>query len=127
VAVARGRAELAEGFAQAQGARRWYADWRDLLKDDEIDAVYIATPVRLHADQAMAAAAAGKSVLCEKPMALDVASCERMVEAARDNGVTLGVAYYRHHYPVVERLRRMPGAAAATVRWSSRRPDSGGW
>ena len=105
VAVARGRAELAQGFAEAHGARRWYADWRDLLKDDEIDAAYVASPVRLHAEQAVAAAEAGKNVLCEKPMALDVASCERMVKAAREHGVTLGVAYYRHHYPVVERLR----------------------
>ena len=105
VAVARARAELAQGFAEAHGASRWYADWRDLLKDDEIDTVYVATPVRLHAEQAVAAAEAGKNVLCEKPMALDVVSCERMVKAARDHGVTLGVAYYRHHYPVVERLR----------------------
>lgn len=105
VAVARRRAELAQGFAAAHGARRWYADWRDLLKDDDIGAVYLATPVRHHAEQAVAAAEAGKNVLCEKPMALDVASCERMVKAARDHGVTLGVAYYRHHYPVVERLR----------------------
>jgi predicted dehydrogenase len=107
VAVARRRAALAQAFAEAQGARRFHADWRDLLKDGEIDAIYIATPVRLHAEQAVAAAEAGKHVLCEKPMALDVASCERMVRAARHHRVTLGVAYYRHHYPVVERLRNL--------------------
>ena len=109
MAVARGRAELAEAFAREHGAERWYADWRDMLTDPAIDAVYLATPVRLHAEQAVAAAEAGKHVLCEKPMALDVASCERMVKAARDHGVTLGVAYYRHHYPVVERLRGLIG------------------
>jgi predicted dehydrogenase len=106
-AVARSRAELAAEFAQRHGARRWYADWREVLSDREIDAVYLATPVRLHAEQAVAAAEAGKHVLCEKPMALDVAGCERMISAARHHGTKLGVAYYRHHYPAVARLREM--------------------
>jgi predicted dehydrogenase len=107
VAVARARAELAAEFAERHGARRWHADWRDVLKDADVDAVYMATPVRLHAEQAIAAAAAGKHVLCEKPMALDVASAERMLAAARAHGVRLGVAYYRHHYPVIARLREL--------------------
>jgi len=107
VAVARARAELAADFAARHGARRGHADWRDLLRDDEVDAVYLATPVRWHAEQAVAAAEAGKHVLCEKPMALDVAECERMISAARSHGVRLGVAYYRHHYPVVARLREL--------------------
>jgi predicted dehydrogenase len=63
--------------------------------------------VRLHAEHAIAAAEAGKHVLCEKPMALDVASCDRMMAAARLHGVRLGVAYYRHHYAVVARLREL--------------------
>jgi predicted dehydrogenase len=107
MAVARARADRAAEFAQRHGARRWYADWREVLGDRDVDAVYLATPVRLHAEQAVAAAEAGKHVLCEKPMALDVAACERMVAAAREHGVQLGVAYYRHHYPVVARLREM--------------------
>jgi predicted dehydrogenase len=107
VTVARARAERAAEFAERHGARRWHADWRDVLKDPEVDAVYLATPVRLHAEQAVAAAEAGKHVLCEKPIALDVASGERMLAAARAGGVRLGVAYYRHHYPVVARLREI--------------------
>jgi predicted dehydrogenase len=107
VAVARARKELAAAFAERHGANRWHADWRDLLQDPEVDAVYVATPVRLHAEQAEAAAGAGKHVLCEKPMALDVAGGERMIAAARAHGVRLGVAYYRHHYPVVARLRQL--------------------
>jgi predicted dehydrogenase len=109
-AVARARSELAAEFAKAHGARRWYADWRDLLRDPEVDAVYVATPVRLHAEQTIVAAEAGKHVLCEKPMALDVAECVRMQDAARRSGVALGVAYYRHHYPVVRRLRELLGS-----------------
>src|SRR4029079_11333850 len=107
VAVARKRAALAADFAREHRARRWYAAWREVIGDPEIDAVYVATPVRLHAEQAVAAAEAGKHVLCEKPMALDVAGCERMIAAARARGVQLGVAYYRHHYPVVGRLREL--------------------
>jgi predicted dehydrogenase len=109
-AVARARAELAAEFAARHGAQRWHADWRDVLRDPEVDAVYLATPVRLHAEQAVAAAEAGKHVLCEKPMALDVPDCRRMVEAARRSGVRLGVAYYRHHYPIVRRLREVLAA-----------------
>lgn len=107
VTVARARADKAAEFAERHGARRWAADWRELLRDPEVDAVYLATPVRLHAEQAVAAAEAGKHVLCEKPMALDTGACERMIAAARTNGIRLGIAYYRHHYPVVARLREI--------------------
>jgi len=110
VAVSRGRAELAESFAREFGARRHYANWQELLGDEAVQAVYIATPVRLHAAQTVAAAEAGKHVLCEKPMALRVAECERMIAAARSHGVKLGVAYYRHFYPVVQRAKQLIAA-----------------
>jgi predicted dehydrogenase len=106
-AVSRGRADLAAAFAKQFGAKRWYADWRELLADNEIGAVYIATPVFLHAEQTMAAAEAGKHVLCEKPMAMNAAECDRMIEACRANGVRLGIAYYRRFYPVLERVREI--------------------
>ena len=107
IAVSRGKAQLAESFAGEFGARRWYSDWRQLLLDHEIEAVYVATPVHLHAEQTIAAAEAGKHVLCEKPMALDVAECDRMIAVCRSNNVKLGVAYYRHFYPVVRRVKEL--------------------
>jgi predicted dehydrogenase len=107
VAVARARAELAADFAARHGAARSYSDWRALIRDPEIDAVYIATPVRLHAEQAIAALESGRHVLCEKPMALSVAECERMLAAARSHERRLGIAYYRHLYPAVRRLREL--------------------
>jgi predicted dehydrogenase len=107
VAVNRGRAELAADFAREFGARRWYADWRDLLADTEVDAVYIATPVDLHVVQTIAAAEAGKHILCEKPMAMTVAECDRMIQACEANGVRLGIAYYRHFYPVIRRMKEL--------------------
>ncbi|MEQ1646498.1 MAG: Gfo/Idh/MocA family oxidoreductase, partial [Pyrinomonadaceae bacterium] len=99
VSVSRSQAELAEQSARELGARKWFADWREQIADSEIDAVYIATPVYLHAEQAIAAAEAGKHVLCEKPMALTVAECDQMIAAASANNVKLGVAYYRRFYP----------------------------
>jgi predicted dehydrogenase len=108
--VARAHAEQAEAFARAFGANRWYRDHRDLLADPEVDAVYVATPVHQHAEQAIAAAEAGKHVLCEKPMGLEPAECDRMIAAARAHGVRLGVAYYRRFYPVVGRIKALLAA-----------------
>ncbi len=105
IAVNRLQSELAASFAKQFGARRWYLDWQKLLRDEEIEAVYIATPVHLHAQQTMAAAEAGKHVLCEKPMAMNVRECDQMIAACRSNNVRLGVAYYRHFYPVIERIK----------------------
>ncbi len=107
VAVSRARAELAESFAREFGAPRWCSDWQDFLMDYEIDAIYVATPVHLHAEQTIAAAERGKHVLCEKPMALNVADCDRMIAACRTNDVKLGIAYYRHFYPVVRRVKEL--------------------
>ena len=104
-AVARARFELAPEFAHEFGASRAYKDWRELLADPDVDAVYVATPVDLHAEQSIAAAEAGKHVLCEKPMAFCAADCDRMIAACDANGVKLGVAYYRRFYPVIERVR----------------------
>jgi predicted dehydrogenase len=107
LAVARARFELAADFARDFGASKTYPDWRELVADPDIDAVYVATPVDLHAEQSAAAAEAGKHVLCEKPMALSVADCDRMIAACRANGVKLGIAYYRRFYPVIERVRAL--------------------
>ena len=105
VAVSRARSPLAAEFAREFGVPRWYADWRELVADRDVDAVYIATPVRVHAEQAIAAANAGKHVLCEKPMAMTVAECDRIMAACRANKVALGIAYYRHFYPVIARSK----------------------
>jgi predicted dehydrogenase len=107
IAVSRARVELAEAFANEFGAKRWYGDWRELIADDEIDAVYIATPVYLHAEQTAAAAEAGKSVLCEKPMAMNPDECEQMIAVCDHEDVKLGVAYYRRFYPSIRRVKEI--------------------
>jgi len=105
--VARARPELAADFAAEFGARKHHADWRDLLADPEIDAVYVATPVDLHAEQTIAAAAAGKHVLCEKPIAIRAADGEAMSRACESAGVKFGIAYYRRFYPAVRRIKEL--------------------
>lgn len=107
VAVSRGRAELAEAFANEVGIERWYGDWREMLADDGVEVIYIASPVYLHAEHTIAAAEAGKHVLCEKPMAMNVKECDEMIDACLTNGVKLGIAYYRRFYPVVERIHEL--------------------
>lgn len=89
--------------------------WTDLdaaLRDAAIDAVYVATPVFLHAPQTMAALRAGKHVLCEKPVALNYAQAAEMVRTARDCGRTLGIAYYRRMYPKLQRAKALLEAGA---------------
>ena len=107
VSVSRGDESRLEACKQEVGAAKSFSDWREQVADADIDAVYVATPVSQHAEQTIAAAAAGKHVLCEKPMALDAASCDRMIEACRQNGVRLGVAYYRRFYPVIDRIQAL--------------------
>ena len=72
---------------------RLYRDYAELLADTSVDAVWLVTPSALHAQQIVDALRAGKHVFCEKPLSLDVAECERVVEEARrfpDRQVTIG-------------------------------------
>ncbi len=99
---------LAE-FRSRHSIPKGHADYREMLGDPELAAVYLATPVWLHASQTIEAAENGKHVLCEKPMAMNSRECRRMVDACRRNGVRLGVAYYRRFYPVVLKMKELLG------------------
>lgn len=77
------------------------------LKESEAAAVYIASPVFLHAQQSITALAAHRHVLCEKPLAMNLAEAERMVAQACESRRTLGVAYYRRAYPKIHRAREL--------------------
>jgi 1,5-anhydro-D-fructose reductase (1,5-anhydro-D-mannitol-forming) len=109
----RGRAEA---FAKKHGATRAYTDYADLLRDADVNIVYISTPNALHADQAIAAARAGRHVLCEKPLALGVADARRVVEAFEAAGVKLGTHFQtRHHTAFVEAKRLLDRRAIGDV------------
>ena len=69
----------------------WFGDYQKMLREGAIDAVSIASPPFMHREMALAAAVAGKHVFCEKPMAVNVADCEAMIQAAEQAGVTLMV------------------------------------
>src|SRR5260370_2027016 len=71
------------------------------------DAVYVATPVFLHAPQTIACLRAGKHVLCEKPMALNYGEACSMQQTAQEMGRTLGIAYYRRMYPKMNRAKEL--------------------
>ncbi len=84
-----------------------YTTLEDALRDSSIDAVYVASPVALHAPQTIASLEAGKDVLCEKPTAMNLAQAQSMVEAARAHRRLFAVAYYRRLFPKLIRARRL--------------------
>jgi len=98
VAIASRDVDRARGVAAAAGIPVVHDSYGALLADPEIDAVYIPLPNHLHVDWTIAAARAGKHVLCEKPLALTAADAERMIAAAEAEGVLLMEAFmYRLH------------------------------
>ena len=99
--------ERAAAFAERFGAESAYDDLDTFLQDDRIDIVYVATEVDRHMGPAVAAAAAGKHILVEKPMALDVAQCRSIIEAARQYGVRLSVAYYARFFEKAAAMKRL--------------------
>ncbi len=106
----------AEDFARRHVAKRAYGTVAELLADSEVNAVYIATPPHLHAEQTIAAARAGKRVLVEKPMARNTTECDTMIAACREAGVSLHVAYYRRFYPKFVALKqRLEEGAIGTI------------
>ena len=128
--------ERAAAFAAEHGAGKddpVARSLEDMLADDELDAVIIATPDKLHAEQCIAAAEAGKHVFVEKPMATDLDDAERMIATCRRNDVRLGVAYHLRwhagHRALVEAIRRSDIGRIHHVRaqWSWRAGDASNW
>lgn len=107
VSVSSSRIDSAEEFAKEFGAKKRFADWREMVADEETDAVYIATPVFLHKEQTIAAAENGRHILCEKPLAMNAKECAEMIAACKANNVKLGTAYYRPFYPLIEKVKQI--------------------
>lgn len=87
--------EIAEAAAAELEVDTYYTDYIDALHDSRVDAVIIVTPTKYHCEIAVAAARAGKHILCEKPMAMTVEECETMERAAEEHHVKLQVAFMR--------------------------------
>jgi len=96
-----------EAKAAAYPNVRVWSSLEEALTDPAINAVYVATPVFLHAPQTIQSLRAGKHVICEKPMAMNEAEARTMVRAAQESGKTLGIAYYRRGYPKVQRAKQL--------------------
>jgi len=97
--------------AARYGVRVW-ATLDEALADPAVNAVYVGTPVFLHAPQTIQSLRAGKHVICEKPMAMNEAEARTMLRAADESGKTFGVAYYRRCYPKVQRAKQLLAAGA---------------
>jgi UDP-N-acetyl-2-amino-2-deoxyglucuronate dehydrogenase len=112
VAVCRRDLEGARTFAGNFADCAAYGSHAQLLADEAVEAVVISTPTDTHCEYTLAAAAAGKHVLCEKPMARDRHEARRMIEACREAGVTLAVAYRRRLFPQVVAAKQLVAAGA---------------
>jgi len=99
VGVMRRDANAAADYARRHGVPRWHDDADAILQAPDIDAVYVAAPPSTHREYVLRCAEAGKPVLVEKPMALDGAQCDDMIDACRRMHVPLWVAYYRRALP----------------------------
>jgi predicted dehydrogenase len=97
----------ARSAAEALGIPRVHGSYEALLADPDVDAVYIPLPNHLHLDWTIAAARAGKHVLCEKPLALSARDAERMVEACDREGVRLMEAFMYRLHPSWVAVRRL--------------------
>jgi predicted dehydrogenase len=99
--------EKVAAAAAAHGVASWVDDWRELVRRDDVDIVDICTPPGTHAEIAIAAAAAGKAVLCEKPLAVGYAQAAAAVEAVERAGVLNAVGFNYRRLPAVALMKRM--------------------
>lgn len=106
-AVCGRQADQAQAFADAWGYEEVLTDWRALIARDDIDLVDICVPNNLHAEIATAAAEAGKMILCEKPLAMDVAEGRQMVGAVEKAGVPNMVSFNYRRVPAVSLAKAM--------------------
>jgi predicted dehydrogenase len=107
VAVMRRDAEKAEDYAARHEVPKWYSKATDLIHDPEVNAIYIATPPHVHLELTQLAAAAGKPVYVEKPMARTHAECLQMIQACEQASVPLFVAYYRRKLPHFLKIKEL--------------------
>jgi 1,5-anhydro-D-fructose reductase (1,5-anhydro-D-mannitol-forming) len=143
VAVASSDAARAGAYAAELGIPKVHATVDELLADSDVDAVYISSTNERHESQVLAAAAAGKHVLCEKPLALSVEAARRMVDACRAAGVVMGTNHHlrnaaahralRDHVangaigqPLAARVFHAVYLPAHLQGWRIDRPESGG-
>ena len=136
VGVAASTPERSEAAAAQLGADRAYPSAEALATADEVEVVHICTPNHLHVPLAEAALAAGKHVVCEKPLALDASSARRVVQLAEESGRLAAVPFAYRYYPTVREARERVRTGATGPLWLLHgtylqdwmlRPDDDNW
>jgi len=112
VAVGSRRQESADAFAEAYGITAAYGDYRALVEDPSVDVVYVASPHSLHREHVELAFAAGKAVLCEKPLTLNAGESELLVAQAREKRLFFMEAMWTRCIPMIRRLQQLAAAGA---------------
>lgn len=114
-----GRSNKHEDYAEGLGCG-YYLDYKEMLEDPEIDAVTICLPSGDHSKAAIEAAKAGKHVICEKPISTTVEQGQAMVDACRENGVTLGVVFqHRFDEPIMLLNKAIHEGKLGRLLWGS--------
>jgi predicted dehydrogenase len=117
VAVASRTQAQADAYAKTWDIPRAFGSYEAMLADPDIDVVYNPLPNSLHAEWTIKAAQAGKHVLCEKPLAMNVAEVDAMTAAARQANVVVAEAFmYRHHPQTLKVKELVDGGAIGTLR-----------
>ena len=107
VAVMRRDKEKAMDYAARHDIKKWYDNANDLINDNDVNAVYIATPPGSHYEYAIAAIKAGKPVYIEKPMAASYEECVEINKVSEETGVPCFVAYYRRTLPYFLKVKQL--------------------
>ena len=127
VAIADPRMDVAREVAARWHVPHVYADYHDVLRHPQVDAVVIATPTDTHARIIVEAAEAGKHIFCEKPIALDLAAIDQALETVERAGVKLQVGFNRRFDPTFKRVRELVAQGAVgtphLLRITSRDPE----
>ena len=107
VAVMRRDADKAKDYAQRHAVPKWYDDASDLINDEEVNAIYIATPPAFHEEYAIKAMNEGKPVYIEKPMALNFESANMIAKIASEKNCKVSVAHYRRGQPLFNKVKQL--------------------
>ena len=111
-AIAGRNEEKLKAYAEPFAPKKLYTDYQALLDDENVDAVYLPLPNGVHMEWVKKAAAAGKHILCEKPMALTEEQVREMFAAAKEHGVLLEEAYAYRHAQLVQKVKDIVDSGA---------------
>jgi len=99
--------EKAKQMAEEHGAKRYYTSVDELIADEELNALYVSSPTYLHCEHVLKAAEHGLEILCEKPMAMNVEECEKMIKACEENNVSLQICFLFRFHSIYRNIKKL--------------------